>query len=114
MSADSRAVSSPLLRFLGKYSYGLYVFHHFFSYYMMTHDTEAVVTRWVGSHLLAVLLQALAGIGASLGVAIVSYNLFESRFLALKRFWATPAAPARCMAAKGGANAALVCAPRQR
>jgi peptidoglycan/LPS O-acetylase OafA/YrhL len=89
----SRAVSSPLLRFFGKYSYGLYVFHHFFSFYMMTHDTEAIVTRWVGSHLLAVVLQALVGIGASLAVAIVSYDVFESRFLALKRFWAPPVAP---------------------
>jgi peptidoglycan/LPS O-acetylase OafA/YrhL len=77
----------PGMRTLGKYSYGVYVFHHFFSYYFLHHKTEWVVTRWVGSHTLAVALQAAVGCAASLGVAVVSYHLFEKRFLALKRFW---------------------------
>jgi peptidoglycan/LPS O-acetylase OafA/YrhL len=77
----------PELRLLGKYSYGLYVFHHFFSYYFVHHRTEWVVTSWVGSHTLAVALQAIAGSVGAFGVAFASYHLFEKRFLVLKRYW---------------------------
>jgi peptidoglycan/LPS O-acetylase OafA/YrhL len=73
------------LRQLGKYSYGLYVFHHFISYYCQTHRTEWVVAGWVGSHTLAVALQAIAGIAVSIAVAVLSYHLFEARVLALKQ-----------------------------
>jgi peptidoglycan/LPS O-acetylase OafA/YrhL len=73
---------------LGKYSYGLYVYHHFLSYYFVTHGTEFALARAVGSHPLAVALQAAAGMAASLGVAWLSYQAFEKRFLQLKRFWA--------------------------
>jgi peptidoglycan/LPS O-acetylase OafA/YrhL len=83
----ARIIESPLLRFLGKYSYGIYVFHFFFAYYMMHNSTEFVVARWVGSHSLAVLVQALMGIAASVAIAMASYHLYEKRFLALKRFW---------------------------
>jgi peptidoglycan/LPS O-acetylase OafA/YrhL len=75
------------LRTLGKYSYGLYVFHHFFSYYFVHHKTEFIVARWVGSHTLAVMLQASFGFAASLAVSYASYHLFEKRFLSLKRYW---------------------------
>jgi peptidoglycan/LPS O-acetylase OafA/YrhL len=81
--------ASPL-RTLGKYSYGLYVFHHFLSYYFVHHRTEYVVARWVGSHTLAVLLQATTGFALSLLVAVASYHGFEKHFIALKRFWSTP------------------------
>ena len=42
---------------LGKYSYGLYVYHHFLSYYF---TSTAPSSRWpgLGSHSLAVALQA--------------------------------------------------------
>jgi peptidoglycan/LPS O-acetylase OafA/YrhL len=76
------------MRQLGTYSYGLYVFHHFISYYFQTHRTEWVVAGWVGSHTLAVALQTLAGLTVSIGVAIASYHLFEARVLALRRYWA--------------------------
>jgi len=75
------------MRQLGKYSYGLYVFHHFISYYCQTHRTEWVVASWVGSHTLAVALQAIAGIAVSIAVAVASYHLFEARVLALKQRW---------------------------
>ncbi len=78
--------SRPMI-FLGTYSYGLYVYHHFFSYYMLTHRTEFLVQRWVGSHLAAVLLQSTCGILASIGVAYLSYELFEKRILSLKRWF---------------------------
>jgi peptidoglycan/LPS O-acetylase OafA/YrhL len=87
--------SSPLVRFfrnpamvaLGKYSYGLYVYHHFLSFYFAKHGTEFALASIVGSHTLAVYVQALAGMAASFGVAWLSYELFEKHFLRLKSLW---------------------------
>ena len=82
--------SRPMIA-LGKYSYGLYLYHHFLSYYFVTHGTEFAVAEAVGSHTLAVAVQALAGMAASMVVAWLSFELFEKYFLRLKRFW--PSAP---------------------
>ncbi|HTK82623.1 MAG TPA: acyltransferase [Bacteroidota bacterium] len=78
--------SKPMI-FLGKYSYGIYVFHHFFSYYLFTHGTEFLLAQRMGSHTAAVVLQSSAGIALSIAVAVLSYELFEKRFLTLKRLW---------------------------
>ena len=100
-SIPVRFFGSASLRFLGKYSYGLYVFHHFVSDYLVSRRTVAPLGRAVGSHSLAVLLQASAGFAASMTLAIASYHLFEKHFIALKRFWPAageppaPAEPAR-------------------
>ena len=83
-SAASRFFRSRFMVFLGTYSYGLYVYHHFISYYLMTNRTELELARWLGSHGAAVALQATLGASASLGVAYLSYELFEKRFLQLK------------------------------
>ncbi|WP_291689340.1 acyltransferase [Bradyrhizobium sp.] len=73
------------LVFLGTYSYGLYVYHHFISYYFAANRTEQELANWLGSHGLAVALQATVGISISVAVAYLSYELFERRFLDLKR-----------------------------
>jgi len=80
----SRLFTSRPMVFLGTYSYGLYVYHHFFSYYLSTRRTEFALAGRVGSHALAVALQATLGLGASLLVAYLSYQLYERRFLLLK------------------------------
>ena len=84
-SIISRFFSCRVMVFLGTYSYGLYVYHHFFSYYFVVHRTEFVLAQWLGSHGAAVALQAALGASASLLLAYVSYELFEKRFLALKQ-----------------------------
>jgi peptidoglycan/LPS O-acetylase OafA/YrhL len=86
-SLSSRFFRSGAMVALGKYSYGLYVYHHFFSYYFTRHATEFALARVVGSHTLAVALQAAGGMAASMAVAWLSYELFEKYFLQLKRFW---------------------------
>jgi peptidoglycan/LPS O-acetylase OafA/YrhL len=73
--------------FLGTYSYGIYVYHHFLSYYLVTHRTEFTLARWLGSHGAAVALQASAGMALAIGVAWLSYEGFEKRILGLKRFF---------------------------
>jgi len=78
------------MAFLGTYSYGLYVYHHFFSYYFSTHQTEMSLARALGSHTLAVAVQATVGSLLSVAVAFLSYQLFERRFLELKERLAGP------------------------
>ncbi|MGO9831404.1 MAG: acyltransferase family protein, partial [Myxococcaceae bacterium] len=94
----ARVFTSSVLVFLGTYSYGLYVYHHFFSYYFSTRRTEFVVASRLGiSHTAAVLLQASVGMAASVLLAYASYQLYEKRFLALKERFSpgrsTPVAP---------------------
>jgi peptidoglycan/LPS O-acetylase OafA/YrhL len=88
-SVISRFFRSPVMVFLGTYSYGLYVYHHFISYYLTTNQTEWDLAHWLGSHAAAVALQATLGVSASLAVAYVSYELVEKRFLRLKRLFGT-------------------------
>ena len=84
------------MRFTGKYSYGIYVFHGIIAYYLADKATEDILGSWIGSHLLAVLLQAAAGVGLSVVVSVASYEWFEKRFLRLKRWFGeeAPEAPA--------------------
>ena len=86
-SAISRFFRSRFMVFLGTYSYGLYVYHHFISYYLSSNRTDLELAPWLGSHLAAVALQATLGMSVSLAVAYLSYELFEKRFLRLKRLF---------------------------
>lgn len=88
-SSISRFFQLRWLMFLGTYSYGLYVYHHFISYYLTVNKTEFELTRWLGSHGAAVALQATLGIAVSLAIAYLSYEYFEKRFLRLKRLYAS-------------------------
>ena len=66
--------------------------------------TELELARRLGSHGAAVALQATLGAAASLAVAYLSYELFEKRFLRLKRLFATAKEPAPQRPAAGGAT----------
>jgi peptidoglycan/LPS O-acetylase OafA/YrhL len=97
-TATSRFFRSRAMAFLGTYSYGLYVYHHFISYYLTANRTDLDLAGWLGSHSAAVVLQATLGAFASLVLAYLSYELFEKRCLRLKRLFATakpPPAPER-------------------
>ena len=103
-SAISRFFCGRVMVFLGTYSYGLYVYHHFISYYLSRNRTDLGLASWLGSHLAAVALQATLGMSASLAVAYLSYELFEKRFLRLKRLFATAKEPAPKRLAAVGAG----------
>ena len=100
-SGASRFFRSRAMVFLGTYSYGLYVYHHFISYYLATNRTGLELANWLGSHLAAVALQATLGITASLAVAYLSYEFFEKRFLRMKRLFETAKEPTQLPAALG-------------
>jgi len=86
------------LRLLGRYSYGMYVFHKplhdlagkplLQSLGLYDHAGSAVAVAYIAVATLV-----------TLGLAMVSYHLFEKRFLGLKRWFV--AEPARLMAASG-------------
>ena len=78
--------SGPMMT-LGKYSYGIYVYHHFLSYYFSRHGTELVLAAAIGSRTAALAIQAVGGMAASMAIAWLSYEYFEKYFLRLKRFW---------------------------
>jgi peptidoglycan/LPS O-acetylase OafA/YrhL len=78
--------SSPMVT-LGKYSYGLYVYHHFLSYYFASHGTDQALAAVVGSRVAALAILAVVGIAVSMGIAWLSFEYFEKPFLRLKRFW---------------------------
>lgn len=79
---------------LGKYSYGLYVYHHFFSHYFTAHATDVALGALIGSRLAALGILAVGGIAASMGIAWLSFEYFEKFFLQLKRFWHSQPQPA--------------------
>jgi peptidoglycan/LPS O-acetylase OafA/YrhL len=78
----------PFLRFFGKYSYGLYVYH------LLFHPMMPPMKRWLDAHLHAAGSVAYLAIwlGGTVGISVLSYHIFESPFLRLKDRFA-PAQP---------------------
>jgi peptidoglycan/LPS O-acetylase OafA/YrhL len=93
-STTSRFFCCRGMVFLGTYSYGIYVYHHFISYYLAANRTDLELALWLGSHGAAVALQAALGTSASLALAYLSYELFEKRFLRMKRLFEPTTQPA--------------------
>jgi peptidoglycan/LPS O-acetylase OafA/YrhL len=94
-SATSRFFGSRPMAVLGTYSYGLYVYHHFISYYLTSNRSDLELAGWLGSRGAVVALQATLGASASLALAYLSYEIFEKRFLRLKRLFETAPAGRR-------------------
>jgi peptidoglycan/LPS O-acetylase OafA/YrhL len=87
LGSRSRLASSPTLLYLGKISYGLYVYH--------------LLAGWIASHLLNMASSAFRGgmrfllaLGITILLAAVSYRYLEAPFLTLKRrFTYVPSRP---------------------
>ncbi len=78
------ALRMSWLRGLGKYSYGLYVFHGLVSYAFAAYQPYVFLGNILHVHAAAAVMQIAFGVGLSLAMAVISYQLFERRFLALK------------------------------
>jgi peptidoglycan/LPS O-acetylase OafA/YrhL len=79
----------------GKYSYGLYVYHGIIAEYMIDMGWQDRFTALLRNHPAGMVAHAMVGVTLSLAMAVLSYELFEKRFLALKRYFeAAPPAPA--------------------
>lgn len=81
-NAWDRLFSLKPLRLLGRYSYGLYVYH-------LPIIVAATIifgsSPWFGREVLPSLIFCIATVGTAICTAIASYELFEKRFLRLKR-----------------------------
>jgi peptidoglycan/LPS O-acetylase OafA/YrhL len=107
-SLVARVFHASWLRTLGKYSYGLYVYHGVLSIHMLELGVQGRLEALLGSHSLAMAAQAVVGSAVSLAIAALSYELFEKRFLVLKKLFAPePAAraPARAPSIAAAATA---------
>lgn len=78
--------SSKPLRFFGKYSYALYVFHHLVSIYLPKYGFSVEsIPAIKGSQLPGYIGFCLVATMLSIGLAVASWHLWELRFLKLKR-----------------------------
>ena len=74
------------MRWLGRYSYGLYVLH-FILFSLLDQPLRAFVRHFTASKLAGVLFPGLLVLVISLIAAYLSYQLYEKRFLRLKRYF---------------------------
>jgi peptidoglycan/LPS O-acetylase OafA/YrhL len=96
----ARFFSSAGMRFFGRYSYGLYVFHGIVAYAMQEGAFSAYLANRVNPHLVMP-VYALCGAAVSVLIAVLSYHLFEKQLLSLKDRLA-PARQAQATASGGG------------
>ncbi len=76
-------VSVRVLRFFGRYSYGLYVYHYTIASLIIYRLRPELLGRF-GSKAISVIIPGLIATAVSVIVAWCSYTFYESRFLRLK------------------------------
>jgi len=80
----STLLGSRILTLLGKYSYGLYVYHGIVAY-ALHHGLANKLYGALGITAFGAVAEAALGALVSVVLAVLSYELFEVKFLALKR-----------------------------
>lgn len=83
-----RLFRTPFMRFFGKYSYALYIFHLPLTWFL--ENAGLGVDRFptvAGSHIPGVIAFTLVTGSISVLMALASWNLFEKHFLRLKRYF---------------------------
>ena len=83
-SVTGRLFRAPALRWLGKYSYGIYVYHQLIAEGL---PWMPLLGRHIHSKLMLHAVFFVVVGGLSLIVAWVSFHFYERRFLALKRYF---------------------------
>ncbi|MGD8817938.1 MAG: hypothetical protein PVJ51_12205, partial [Acidobacteriota bacterium] len=88
-SGWGRLFAHPSLRFMGKYSYGLYVIHHLVVVDLARRGFQTTVFPTLGgSQLPGLIAFSLVAGSISIALALLSWYLWESQFLKLKRYFA--------------------------
>jgi len=85
--AWSRFLTTTPLRLLGKYSYGLYIYHHLLVPLWVAWFWVGWIRPQLGTGPLAVAAYVLAAGGASIILALLSWHLLENPCLKFKRFF---------------------------
>ena len=83
----SRALRSRLLRFFGRYSYAIYIVHTAVLAALDHYRPFAALPMIAGYAIPAQTIWAVAYVGLSTGIAMLSWHLVEKHFLRLKRFF---------------------------
>jgi peptidoglycan/LPS O-acetylase OafA/YrhL len=99
-----RLWSRPILRFFGKYSYGLYVVHPTLMEHLVQYIPVPMLVNWWGSPALGVLTYMIASLCLSVAVAWLIWHLYEKQFLKLKRYFESTGpylAPDKSLPAEG-------------
>jgi peptidoglycan/LPS O-acetylase OafA/YrhL len=84
----ARLFEHPVLRFVGRYSYGIYVLHH--PLIIALGQSELAASewpRWRGTQVPGLLIASTIAFALSLGAALLSWHALESPFLRMKRFF---------------------------
>ena len=84
-SLTERVCSSGFLRFFGRYSYGLYVYHYSVDA-SLTRPLRGLLEARGWTNATAIAAVALVALGISVAIAMASYHLYEKHFLKLKRY----------------------------
>lgn len=92
-SALGRWLASPILTFFGRYSYALYVFHNPLLFFRPSFLSFTSIPQLLGSQLPALLLYIMLAILVCVGLALLSWHVYEKQFLKLKRFFPYPSNP---------------------
>jgi peptidoglycan/LPS O-acetylase OafA/YrhL len=80
--------TNPALRFFGRYSYALYVFHHPLIGFLRSVNVSAdVLPRFLGSQLPGQMLVIAVATAGSVALALASWHLYEAPFLRLKQLF---------------------------
>jgi peptidoglycan/LPS O-acetylase OafA/YrhL len=82
-----RVFESRMLRFFGKYSYGMYVFHHPILFFKPGILPLTMIPTIYGSQLLRQLAYLLVATAVSVVIAMGSWHLVEKQFLNLKKLF---------------------------
>jgi peptidoglycan/LPS O-acetylase OafA/YrhL len=86
-SIAARFWTHPALRFLGKYSYGIYVLHEVLRPVFDWLFPLSSVQLWMHGHGLGDIVHFAMVSTISIAAAVMSYHLFEVHFLSLKRLF---------------------------
>ncbi len=88
-STSERLMTASPLRFLGRYSYGIYIVHAPLAGVLMSRGiSPALLPRLWGSALPGQILFWLAATAVTVAVAVPTWHLWERPFLSLKRYFA--------------------------
>jgi peptidoglycan/LPS O-acetylase OafA/YrhL len=82
-SSLQQVFSSAILRWFGKYSYGMYVWHPIM--FIFVFHTDLARTIRGGSGMVEMVVSVFLALGAMFAVTLLSWHLWESQFLKLKR-----------------------------
>jgi peptidoglycan/LPS O-acetylase OafA/YrhL len=85
----TRFLSRAWLRALGRYSYGIYVYH-FVIITLLVPPLQRMVAHRVSSPLVSILVAKGLALAVALAVALISWRLIERPFLSLKRYFKFP------------------------